>query len=694
MAQAVSGGTCPSAPSACTFGAAIYPCVYDPSDVPFAYYEDFVDDPAHFKDYSAFATDLAGGTLPSVSYIKPLGYETEHPGYGDTISAGLTFVSAAVQAVRASPYASSTLVLITWDEGGGFFDHVAASAGEPRRRPALRHARAAPRGRAPRAHGRRLARRHGALEHREVHRVQLARQGGPAARPRRDGREHRQPARPDPRCARELATRCRTSSRRPVRCVRSAAATGRCSGASRLHRTKRRRRVGSACGFCPTGARSRSRAPRSCPASPAPMRGPRLPRPWSRCASARSTRSGRARARRSRAGSTRATGTRGGRSSRGWRPCDAYASWSLSSMQRVCLQPISTEMPPRNPRAGSRGREPGAGIRRAVASTRGGLRTSGRRLTPGCPGRARSSAASLPLASKLRPPRPGGDAPRHGHAPAKDQRGRAKAPLRQEGHGLRALAGGADRDGQGHAGQMPAQLPWSLEGTSRPAGSGPAGRGSQPGPPARADSPSPRAHARVAVHVLSRYGAQHGGRPRRDTGHRFSRPVLRGRSPGELSLLRHAGASSHLRHPRPRRDAPGPLGVGSQAPRRQLRRRLSPEPGRQGRRGRRARLRSSYRVHMAEFSAMRALDVWYASWEAEELFATIEDAGVRAPHPASPGQGQGRLLVGGRLSQARVHQGGRPSSRSTRRPSTITSNAARRRSTRRSPTSSRSIGNR
>ena len=131
MAQAVSGGTCPSAAPACTFGAAIYPCVYDPSDDPFAYYEDLVDDPAHFKDYSAFATDLAGGTLPSVSYIKPLGYETEHPGYGDTISAGLTFVSAAVQAVRASPYASSTLVLITWDEGGGFFDHVPPPPASP-----------------------------------------------------------------------------------------------------------------------------------------------------------------------------------------------------------------------------------------------------------------------------------------------------------------------------------------------------------------------------------------------------------------------------------------------------------------------------------------------------------------------------------------------------------------------------------
>jgi uncharacterized protein (DUF2252 family) len=38
----------------------------------------------------------------------------------------------------------------------------------------------------------------------------------------------------------------------------------------------------------------------------------------------------------------------------------------------------------------------------------------------------------------------------------------------------------------------------------------------------------------------------------------------------------------------------------------------------------------SYRVHMDEFSKMRALDVWYASWEAEELFARIEDAEIRS----------------------------------------------------------------
>jgi len=33
-------------------------------------------------------------------------------------------VTATLQAIASSPYAPSTLVLLTWDEGGGFFDHV------------------------------------------------------------------------------------------------------------------------------------------------------------------------------------------------------------------------------------------------------------------------------------------------------------------------------------------------------------------------------------------------------------------------------------------------------------------------------------------------------------------------------------------------------------------------------------------
>jgi phospholipase C len=129
MSQAVKNGTCPTTPpSDCAFGGGTYPCGYDPGDVPFAYYKALADDPAHMKDYSALATDLSGGTLPAVTYIKALGYKTEHPGYGDTVSAGTTFVGATVDAIEGSAYASSTLILVTWDEGGGFFDHVTPPA--------------------------------------------------------------------------------------------------------------------------------------------------------------------------------------------------------------------------------------------------------------------------------------------------------------------------------------------------------------------------------------------------------------------------------------------------------------------------------------------------------------------------------------------------------------------------------------
>jgi phospholipase C len=119
-------GGCPlSGPPDCAFGGGTYDCGYDPGDNPFAYYKSTVDDPAHFKDYGDLAKDLSGGTLPAVSFVKPLEYKSEHPGYGNTISAGVAFVQATLQAIQGSPYAASTLVLFTYDEGGGFFDHVA-----------------------------------------------------------------------------------------------------------------------------------------------------------------------------------------------------------------------------------------------------------------------------------------------------------------------------------------------------------------------------------------------------------------------------------------------------------------------------------------------------------------------------------------------------------------------------------------
>lgn len=125
MADAVADGGCAAPDPACPAGFPFYPCVYDPSDIPFQYYTRFRDQPEFMRDYSRFARDLAAGELPAVSFVKAIGFKTEHPGYGDTISAGVDFVRDLVDRIEASPYADDTLVLVTYDESGGYFDHVA-----------------------------------------------------------------------------------------------------------------------------------------------------------------------------------------------------------------------------------------------------------------------------------------------------------------------------------------------------------------------------------------------------------------------------------------------------------------------------------------------------------------------------------------------------------------------------------------
>ncbi|MFT3770738.1 MAG: alkaline phosphatase family protein [Minicystis sp.] len=117
-------GGCPNAPSDCGFHLPTYPCVYAPSDIPFLYYEQFAKDETFMRDYAKLTDDLASGSLPDVSFVKALGYKTEHPGYGTKISDGMKIVTDLVAAVDQSCYKDSTLILVTWDEGGGFYDHV------------------------------------------------------------------------------------------------------------------------------------------------------------------------------------------------------------------------------------------------------------------------------------------------------------------------------------------------------------------------------------------------------------------------------------------------------------------------------------------------------------------------------------------------------------------------------------------
>jgi phospholipase C len=119
-----AGTDCPPPPADCPAAWKISPCPFDPADVPAEYYASSVDRPATMRDYSQLASDLGAGTLPSVVFVKAIGYRTEHPGQGNHLGDGVDFVHRTVDAIKGSPVAAHTLILLTWDESGGFYDHV------------------------------------------------------------------------------------------------------------------------------------------------------------------------------------------------------------------------------------------------------------------------------------------------------------------------------------------------------------------------------------------------------------------------------------------------------------------------------------------------------------------------------------------------------------------------------------------
>ncbi len=124
-AMQAASGACPARPLDCPYAFPVYPCVFDPSDVPFEYFPSTRDDARSMKDLSALESALAHGRdLPAVSFVKAIGYRTEHPGAGQALSTGVAWASGLIAQIESSAYAASTLVVLTYDEGGGYFDHV------------------------------------------------------------------------------------------------------------------------------------------------------------------------------------------------------------------------------------------------------------------------------------------------------------------------------------------------------------------------------------------------------------------------------------------------------------------------------------------------------------------------------------------------------------------------------------------
>ena len=70
----------------------------------------------------AFFAALKAGTLPAVSWIAPNSRDSEHP--PSLVSVGQTYVTRIINAIMQSPEWSSTAIFLTWDDWGGFYDHV------------------------------------------------------------------------------------------------------------------------------------------------------------------------------------------------------------------------------------------------------------------------------------------------------------------------------------------------------------------------------------------------------------------------------------------------------------------------------------------------------------------------------------------------------------------------------------------
>ena len=106
--------------------------IFQPHHQAFNYYARFApgtaDRAQHLKDEKELLQAIDKGTLPQVTFFKPAGRYTEHPSYTDIVS-GDEHIAALLERLRKSPQWPKMAVIVTYDENGGFWDHVPPPAG-------------------------------------------------------------------------------------------------------------------------------------------------------------------------------------------------------------------------------------------------------------------------------------------------------------------------------------------------------------------------------------------------------------------------------------------------------------------------------------------------------------------------------------------------------------------------------------
>jgi len=76
------------------------------------------------RGHSEYFEAAANGTLPAVSWVMPYNGVGEHPGAGEPVWKGMRHVTRVVNAAMEGPDWDETAIFITWDDWGGFYDHL------------------------------------------------------------------------------------------------------------------------------------------------------------------------------------------------------------------------------------------------------------------------------------------------------------------------------------------------------------------------------------------------------------------------------------------------------------------------------------------------------------------------------------------------------------------------------------------
>jgi phospholipase C len=81
----------------------------------------FEDNVRPVNEYLASAAD---GTLPAVTWIVPSSNVSDHPDGPNTVRTSMAYVTRLINAAMEGPDWDSTAIFLTWDDWGGFYDHV------------------------------------------------------------------------------------------------------------------------------------------------------------------------------------------------------------------------------------------------------------------------------------------------------------------------------------------------------------------------------------------------------------------------------------------------------------------------------------------------------------------------------------------------------------------------------------------